>query len=67
MTKLRENGFFQAAVGINRETPYFFTFFETAFRKNFFENRVMADKLAHMKGFWGHPLDFLRHRYCSQN
>ena len=67
MHQQSENGFFLAAVAMERGTPYFFTFFETPSRKIFFENRVMVDKLAHVKGFQSHPFDFLRHRYYAQN
>ena len=67
MHQQSENGFYVAAVGVEREAPYFFTFLESPFRKMFFENRVTADKLAHVKGFRRHPFDFLRHRYYSQN
>ena len=65
--KQSKNVFFIAAAGMERETSYFFTFFETGFRKFFFENRDMADKLAHVKGFRSHPFDFLRHHYYAQN
>ena len=67
MHQQSEKGFFVAAVGMERETPYFFTFFETPFRKKIFENRVMVDNLAHGKGFQSHPFDFLRHHYYAQN
>ena len=49
---------FLAAVGMKRETP-FFTFFETSIRNFFFENRVITDKQAHVKGFSSQPFDFM--------
>ena len=46
------------------ETPYFSHLLKHP-SDFFFENRVMADKLAHVKGFRRHPLDFIRHHYYS--
>ena len=36
-------------------------------RTEIFENWFMGDNLAHVKGFWRQPLDFLRRRYYAQN